>query len=128
VLAHQPQQVGQGLGDGPAQNAAALDDVRETDRPAGAVARDEGEGGEPAPVWCRAVTRDGAGWERRVDEWRSVPKGLLALVSLLDQLPRNMWRDSPQMYAHDPLALAVTTHAIREYESAPLPLVQWMFL
>lgn len=80
---------------------------------------------EPA---LRAVTRDGAGWERRVDAWRSVPKGLLALVILLDQLPRNMYRDSPRMYAHDPLALAVTTLAMREYENAPLPLVERMFL
>jgi uncharacterized protein (DUF924 family) len=32
------------------------------------------------------------------------------------------------MYAHDPLALSVATLAIREYEQAPLSLVQRMFL
>lgn len=75
-----------------------------------------------------AVTRDGARWEQLVDEWRSSPGGLLGLVILLDQLPRNMYRDTPGMYAHDALALSVATTAVREYEDAPLSLVRRMFL
>lgn len=80
---------------------------------------------EPA---LEVATREGGGWDRRVDEWGRAPLGLLALVILLDQLPRNMYRDSPRMYAHDPLALSVAMLAIREYENAPLSLVQRMFL
>ena len=60
--------------------------------------------------------------------WRGTPNGLLALTILLDQFPRNMYRDSPMMYAHDSLALSVATMAIDDYEASPLSLVQRMFL
>jgi uncharacterized protein (DUF924 family) len=75
-----------------------------------------------------ATTRDGAGWDREVAEWQRAPLGLLALVVLLDQFPRNMYRDSARMYAYDDLALSTATVAIREYEEHPLTLVQRMFL
>lgn len=75
-----------------------------------------------------AATRDGAAWERELADWRRAPMGLLALVILLDQFPRNMYRDSARMYAYDELGLSVTTLAIREYEEHPLSLVQRMFL
>jgi uncharacterized protein (DUF924 family) len=74
------------------------------------------------------ATRDGARWDRELADWQRAPLGLLALVVLLDQLPRNMYRDSARMYAYDDLALGVTTLAIREYEEQPLSLVQRMFL
>jgi uncharacterized protein (DUF924 family) len=80
---------------------------------------------EPA---LQAATRDGARWDREVADWQRAPLGLLALVVLLDQFPRNMYRDSARMYAYDDLALGVTTVAIREYEEHPLSLVQRMFL
>lgn len=74
------------------------------------------------------VTRDGRDWDDEVAAWRSAPRGWLALVILLDQFPRNIYRDSARMYAHDALALTVTTAAIREYEEQTLSLVQRMFL
>ncbi len=80
---------------------------------------------EPALV---AATRDGSRWDREVAEWQRAPLGLLSLVILLDQFPRNMYRGSARMYAYDALALSVTTLAIREYEAHPLSLVQRMFL
>jgi uncharacterized protein (DUF924 family) len=80
---------------------------------------------EPALL---AVTRDGARWDRKVAEWQQAPLGLLALVVLLDQFPRNMYRDSARMYAYDDLALSTTAVAIREYEEHPLTLLQRMFL
>jgi uncharacterized protein (DUF924 family) len=76
----------------------------------------------------RAVTGDGRRWDEELARWQRVPLGLLALVILLDQFPRNMYRDSARMYAHDGLALTVTVLAIREYEEQPLSLVQRMFL
>lgn len=75
-----------------------------------------------------AVTGDGRRWDEEVAKWRRAPLGLLALVILLDQFPRNMYRDSARMYAHDALALSVSTVAIREYEKLPLSLVWRMFL
>lgn len=76
----------------------------------------------------RAVTEDGAGWSRTLETWRREPKGLLALVVLLDQMPRNMYRDEAAMYAHDALALVAASTAIAEYEDTPLTLVERMFL
>ena len=75
-----------------------------------------------------SVTRDGRAWDQQVADWQRAPLGLLALVILLDQFPRNMYRDSARMYAYDHLALSVVTVAIREYEKQPLTLVQRMFL
>jgi len=39
-------------------------------------------------------------------------EGLLALVILLDQFPRNMFRGSPHAFATDPLARAIANRAI----------------
>jgi uncharacterized protein (DUF924 family) len=75
-----------------------------------------------------ATTRDGARWDRELADWQQAPFGLLALVLLLDQFPRNMYRGSARMYAYDDLALCVTALAIGEYEVRPLSLVQRMFL
>jgi uncharacterized protein (DUF924 family) len=45
-------------------------------------------------------------------EWEDSAEGALALVILLDQFPRNMFRGSPHAFATDPLARAVATGAI----------------
>lgn len=45
--------------------------------------------------------------------WRDTPEGRLAEVIVLDQFSRNMFRDSPQAFAADPLALALSQEAIR---------------
>jgi uncharacterized protein (DUF924 family) len=47
-----------------------------------------------------------------IDDWAESPKGALALVILLDQMSRNIYRDSPEMYAADAKALAVAESAI----------------
>ena len=44
--------------------------------------------------------------------WEESAVGALALLILLDQFPRNMFRDSPRMFASDPLARAVAAGAI----------------
>ena len=44
--------------------------------------------------------------------WEDSAEGTLALVILLDQFPRNMFRDSPHAFATDPLARAVARRAI----------------
>jgi uncharacterized protein (DUF924 family) len=45
-------------------------------------------------------------------DWEDSADGALALVILLDQFPRNMFRGSPHAFATDPLARAVATKAI----------------
>ena len=45
-------------------------------------------------------------------DWRKTPKGRLAEIIVLDQFSRNMFRGTPSMFAHDPLALALAQVAI----------------
>jgi uncharacterized protein (DUF924 family) len=44
--------------------------------------------------------------------WEGSAEGALALVILLDQFPRNMFRGSPHSFATDPVAQAVAERAI----------------
>jgi uncharacterized protein (DUF924 family) len=78
------------------------------------------------PTLREVVTQ--APWDRELEGWERAPRGLLALVVLLDQLPRNMYRGTAQMYAHDERALATARYTIGRYEREPLPLVHRMFL
>src|SRR5579885_828437 len=54
-----------------------------------------------------------------LDEWRATAAGALALILLLDQFPRNMFRNSARAFATDSRALAAGRAAIaRGYERA----------
>jgi uncharacterized protein (DUF924 family) len=50
----------------------------------------------------------------RLNDWQATPAGALALVIVLDQFPRNMFRGSPRTFAADPLALAVAKRAVAQ--------------
>jgi uncharacterized protein (DUF924 family) len=45
-------------------------------------------------------------------EWQAEPLSALALVMLLDQVPRNIFRSTPRAFASDHLALAATNRAL----------------
>ncbi|HEY2227906.1 MAG TPA: DUF924 family protein [Xanthobacteraceae bacterium] len=47
-----------------------------------------------------------------LSDWEATPDGALALLILLDQFPRNMFRCSARAFATDPLARAVADRAI----------------
>jgi len=47
-----------------------------------------------------------------LEQWRSTPLAALALVVVLDQFSRNMFRGSPGAFAGDPAALAAAAGAI----------------
>ncbi|EJN10046.1 DUF924 family protein [Herbaspirillum sp. YR522] len=49
-----------------------------------------------------ALLQDAAG--NRLDDWTESAPTLLALVILLDQFPRNIYRDTPRAFAFDELA------------------------
>jgi uncharacterized protein (DUF924 family) len=49
---------------------------------------------------------------RPAQEFLSDPRTALAAVLLFDQLPRNLFRNSPQAHATDPLARAITHGAL----------------
>lgn len=48
----------------------------------------------------------------RLDEWMEEPTGALALVILLDQFPRNMFRGTPRVYETDERAKAIGVMAL----------------
>jgi uncharacterized protein (DUF924 family) len=50
----------------------------------------------------------------RLADWEATPQGALALLVLLDQFPRNMFRGSARAFATDPLARAVAERAIAQ--------------
>lgn len=60
--------------------------------------------------------------------WRSSAKGRLAEILVLDQFSRNMYRDTPQAFANDPLALALAQEAIDRKADQDLEQVQRTFM
>jgi uncharacterized protein (DUF924 family) len=48
-----------------------------------------------------------------LDEWRNTPESMLALIILLDQFPRNMFRGSPPAFASDARAVNLTKEGIK---------------
>ena len=48
-----------------------------------------------------------------LDSWSAEPCRALALVLLLDQFPRQIWRDSAMAFAGDPQALALSQKAVK---------------
>ena len=55
--------------------------------------------------------------------WEARPEGALALVLLLDQIPRNIFRGSPRTYATDAAARAVADRALESGFNQTVPLV-----
>ncbi len=48
----------------------------------------------------------------KLEEWEASPEGTLALLLLLDQIPRNIFRGLPRTYATDAAARAVADRAL----------------
>lgn len=49
-----------------------------------------------------------------LDHWSDDADGSLALLLVLDQFSRNLFRDSPRAFAQDPAALAIAGKALRQ--------------
>lgn len=64
----------------------------------------------------------------RLDALMNSPLGCVALVILLDQFPRNVFRDSPAAFACDPKARTVARHALEEGFDHALAPVHRLFL
>ncbi|MDP6806065.1 MAG: DUF924 family protein [Rhodospirillales bacterium] len=63
-----------------------------------------------------------------LDDWMFSPAGCLALIILLDQYPRNVFRGTSRAYATDAKARAVARHAVDEGFDRGLNRVQRIFL
>ena len=73
-----------------------------------------------------ALYRLAAGGGR--DGWRETPEATLALVIVLDQFPRNMFRESAKAFASDAKALAVANLAVERGFDMKLPEIRRRFL
>ena len=60
--------------------------------------------------------------------WKHSPRECLALIILLDQFPRNMFRNSPRAFATDTLALSISLQAIAAGWDQQLTQQQRLFL
>ena len=60
--------------------------------------------------------------------WRDSPKGALAEIIVLDQFSRNIFRDQPESFAADPMALALAQVAISKGFDQELSLSERSFL
>lgn len=65
-----------------------------------------------ARIARRFARRVEAAAEGDLDDWAAVPDGALGLILLLDQMPRNLYRDTPGMVKADPKARKVADGAI----------------
>jgi uncharacterized protein (DUF924 family) len=62
----------------------------------------------------------------QLDDWQASPHSCLALIILLDQFPRNMFRGQPQAFVTDSQALAYAQQAVkRKFDEQLLPLQRW---
>lgn len=59
--------------------------------------------------------------------WTNSPKGRLALIILLDQFPRNIYRNIPQAFAYDPLGQKLALEGIEKEEDLQLSPMQRIF-
>ncbi len=60
--------------------------------------------------------------------WEAAARTRLALIVLFDQFSRNMYRDTPQAFATDSLALDLTLRSVKEKFDSQLQLIERIFL
>ena len=64
--------------------------------------------------------------EGYLDDWIDFPNTCLALILLLDQFPRNIFRGTPEAFATDWEALSAAQHALAQgYDLELLPVQRW---
>lgn len=62
----------------------------------------------------------------QLDSWQESPENCLALIILLDQFGRNMFRGTPRAFATDSKALAAAQHAVsNNFDRQLLPVQRW---
>jgi uncharacterized protein (DUF924 family) len=63
-----------------------------------------------------------------LDSWAEHNNGLVALIILLDQFTRNIYRNTPQAFAGDGKALTLAQHTIASGHHQRLPAIHQVFL
>ena len=63
-----------------------------------------------------------------LEDWAETPQGWLALILLLDQLPRMIFRDSPRAYAGDARAQQLVRQGLEAGFDRQLPRIERVFV
>jgi len=81
-------------------------------------------------IRTRFLETYGAAAAEKLSDWESTAEGVLALLIVLDQFPRNMFRGDARAFAADPLARAVAGRALaRGFDrQTPMPERQFFYL
>ena len=87
----------------------------------GAGATSEQIAAQDAEILQRFGPDSAAATNGELDHWCGSPHRMLALILLLDQVPRNAWRGSPQAFAADRKAQALTLDGLATGADAALP-------
>jgi uncharacterized protein (DUF924 family) len=101
--------------------AATPDDIVSFWREAGPEAWFKKDDDFDAEIRRRFLSIHEAAAEGLLSDWETSAQGALALLLLLDQFPRNMFRDQPRMFASDPLARAIAAGSIARGLGAQTP-------
>lgn len=80
-------------------------------------------GGADAAIIARFANLTALGAEGGLDHWAAAPEGRLALIVVLDQFSRSLWRGTPRAFAQDGAALALSEEGLANghYQSLPMP-------
>jgi uncharacterized protein (DUF924 family) len=74
----------------------------------------------------RFLTNYQAAARGNLDTWKETPLGCLALILLLDQIPRNIYRGTPQAFATDRQASDLAKYAVANgFDNQLLPIQRW---
>lgn len=78
-------------------------------------------GGADDAIRARFADLTARGAQGTLDHWAATPGGRLALIIVLDQFPRSLWRGTPRAYAQDPAALALALAGLENGDCAAQP-------
>ena len=79
-------------------------------------------------IWSRFGSLHAAAARCELYAWRETPSGRLAEIIVLDQFSRNMFRDQPQAFACDAMALALAQTAVGTQADRHLGMRQRAFI
>ncbi len=78
------------------------------------------QGGADEEIRARFTELTAEGAAGGLNHWASHPEGRLALIIVLDQFPRSVWRGTGRAFAQDPAALALALEGLANGHYAAL--------
>ena len=113
-----------------AESIASPEEVLAFWRAAGPAKWFEREEAFDAEIRARFLATYEAAAASRLDDWQTTPDGTLALLILLDQFPRNLFRGEARAFATDAAARAIGERAIARgiHQLFPVPERRFFYL